>query len=96
MGEAGGLGFRLVVAPVAGRIRHLPPVRFAEGDEWVSAGQPVAFVEQGSVAIEVCSPIEARVAGILVRDGEPVAPGQPLVWLEAAPLPVEHAAGAER
>jgi hypothetical protein len=30
----------------------------------------------------VKSPIEARVAGMLVRDGEPVQPGQPLVWLD--------------
>lgn len=82
VGEVGGLGFRLLVSPAAGRVRHLPPIRFHGGDEWVSPGQPVALVEQGSVAVEVRSPIEARVAGILVRDGEPVAPGQPLVWLD--------------
>jgi biotin carboxyl carrier protein len=41
-------------------------------------------VEQGSAAIEVKSPIEAMVAGMLVRDGEPVQPGQPLVWLDEA------------
>jgi biotin carboxyl carrier protein len=83
MGEsAGGFGFFLVVSPAAGRLRHLPPAHFHEGDEWVSAGQPVAMVEQGSAVIEVKSPIEARVAGVLVRDGEPVQPGQPLVWLE--------------
>jgi biotin carboxyl carrier protein len=80
--SAGGFGFFLVVSPAAGRIRHLPPARFHEGDEWVSAGQAVAVVEQGSQSIEVKSPFEARVAGILVRDGEPVLPGQPLVWLE--------------
>jgi biotin carboxyl carrier protein len=31
----------------------------------------------------VKSPFDAIVAGILVRDGEPVQPGQPLVWLES-------------
>lgn len=82
MGEPGGFGFRLVVAPVAGRLRHLPPAGFEDGQEWVSAGQPVAVVEQGSVAVEVRSPVEGRVAGVLVRDGEPVAAGQPLVWLD--------------
>jgi biotin carboxyl carrier protein len=82
MGESGGFGFRLLVSPVAGRVRHLPPARFEDGEEWVSAGQPVAVVEQGSTAIQIISPVEARVAGILVRDGEPVAPGQPVVWLD--------------
>ena len=85
MGESGGFAFRLVVSPTAGRMRHLPPVDFHEGMEWVTAGQPVAVIEQGSKSIEVCSPIDARVAGILVRDGEPVAPGQPLVWLDPTP-----------
>jgi multidrug efflux pump subunit AcrA (membrane-fusion protein) len=42
-------------------------------------------VEQGRESLEVRSPIDARVSGILVRDGEPVALGQPLVWLEEAP-----------
>ncbi|TMK83603.1 MAG: acetyl-CoA carboxylase biotin carboxyl carrier protein subunit [Actinobacteria bacterium] len=83
MGEsAAGFGFLLVVSPAAGRLRRLPTARFHEGDEWVSPGQAVALVEQGSNLIEVKSPFEARVAGVLVRDGEPVQPGQPLVWLE--------------
>jgi biotin carboxyl carrier protein len=85
MGEPGGFGFRLLVSPAAGRIRHLPPSRFHDGHEWVASGQPVVLVEQGSVAIEVKSPMDARVAGILVRDGEPVQPGQPLVWLDEGP-----------
>jgi biotin carboxyl carrier protein len=84
-GESVGLGVRLLVSPGAGRLRHLPPVEFHDGAEWVTAGQAVAVVEQGRVAIEVRSPIDARVAGILVRDGEPVALGQPLVWLEEVP-----------
>ena len=84
-GESVGLAVRLLVSPGAGRLRHLPPVEFHDGAEWVSAGQAVALVEQGRATIEVVSPIDARVAGILVRDGEPVAQGQPLVWLEEAP-----------
>jgi biotin carboxyl carrier protein len=88
LGEsAGGFGFRLIVSPVAGRLRHLPPARFVEGEEWVGAGQPVALVEQGTTTIEVRSPIDGRVAGVLVRDGEPVHPGQPLVWLMPGSAP---------
>lgn len=84
LGEsAGGFGFFLVISPAAGRMRHLPPIHFREGQEWVAAGQPVAVIEQGTVSIEVKSPFDAIVAGILVRDGEPVQPGQPLVWLES-------------
>jgi biotin carboxyl carrier protein len=86
MGEAGGgFGFRLLVSPAAGRVRHLPPVRFDGGVELVSRDQVVAVIEQGSTSVEVRAPVEARVAGILVRDGEPVAPGQPLVWLDVVP-----------
>ena len=88
IGEAGGgFGFLLLVSPTSGRMRHLPPEGFEGGVEWVAAGQAVALVEQGSVSVEVRSPVDARVAGILVRDGEPVAPGQPLVWLDEAPRP---------
>ncbi len=85
MGEGGGLGVRLVVSPGPGRVRHVPPVHFQDGQEWVAAGQVLAIVEQGPDRVEVRSPIDARVAGILVRDGEPVVPGQPLVWLDEAP-----------
>jgi biotin carboxyl carrier protein len=82
IGESATLGFRLVVSPAAGRLRHLPPARFHEGEEWVSPGQPLARVHRGSVTVEVCSPVGGRMAGILARDGEPVVPGQPLVWVE--------------
>jgi biotin carboxyl carrier protein len=91
VGEPGGFGFRLVVAPAAGRIRHLPPAEFHDGYEWVSAGQPMALVEQGSVAVEVIAPASARVAGVLVRDGEPVLKGQPVVWLDESPGRPERA-----
>lgn len=90
MGESAELGqggMRLVVAPAAGRLRHLPATRFHQGDEWVSLGQPIAQVEKGSALIDVVAPIEARLAGVLVRDGEPVAKGQPLVWLEGTARP---------
>ncbi len=85
IGERGSYGFRLVVAPIAGRMRHLPPERFDGGEEWVSPGQPVALIDNGKNVVPVQSPIEGRLAGVLVRDGEPVLRGQPLVWLDQAP-----------
>ncbi len=87
VGESLGLAVRLVVSPTGGRLRLLPPARFHDGDEWVSAGQAIALVENGPVVHEVRAPSEARVAGVLVRDGEPVAPGQPLVWLDETAQP---------
>jgi biotin carboxyl carrier protein len=87
LGETGGFGFRVIVAPATGKMRHLPPAHFHDGDEWVSAGQDVAVIEQGDVEIPVVSPVDGKVAGVLVRDGEPVLKGQPVVWL------TEHAQG---
>jgi acetyl-CoA carboxylase biotin carboxyl carrier protein len=66
-------------------MRHLPPAEFHDGGEWITAGQAVAVIEMGNVSVEVESPVDGRVAGILVRDGEPVLRGQPLVWLDASP-----------
>ncbi len=86
-GESLGLAIRMVVSPSGGRLRLLPPSRFHDGEEWVSAGQTIAIVENGPVIHEVRAQHEARVAGVLVRDGEPVAPGQPLVWLDETAVP---------
>ena len=47
MGEPGGFGFRLLVSPSAGRIKHLPLPGSMTGYEWVSRGQAVVLVEQG-------------------------------------------------
>jgi len=87
MGESFGLPVRLVVSPAGGRLRLLPPARFHDGHEWVVAGQAIAIVESGPVSHEVRAQRAARVSGVLVRDGEPVAPGQPLVWLDETVRP---------
>ena len=92
MGDTGGFGFRVIVAPATGKMRHLPPAHFHEGDEMVAAGQDVAVIEQGEREILVVSPVAGRIAGVLVRDGEPVLKGQPIVWLYEQPGP----RGAER
>ena len=87
VGESLGLPVRLVISPAGGRLRLLPPSRFHDGREWVTAGQVIALVENGAVTHEVHSPSDALVAGVLVREGEPVAPGQPLVWLDETAKP---------
>jgi biotin carboxyl carrier protein len=82
VGESVGLPMRLVISPAAGRLRLLPPSEFQDGDEWVTGGQAIAEVSNGPVVHTVTAPHDARVAGVMVRDGEPVAQGQPLVWLD--------------
>jgi biotin carboxyl carrier protein len=82
VGESVGLPMRLVISPGAGRLRLLPASEFEGGDEWVTAGQAIAEVSNGPVVHTVTAPHDARVAGVMVRDGEPVAQGQPLVWLD--------------
>jgi biotin carboxyl carrier protein len=81
-GESVGLPMRLVVSPIAGRLRLLPPAQFHAGSEWVTRGQALAEVSNGPAVHQVLAPHDARVAGIMVGDGEPVAQGQPLVWLD--------------
>jgi biotin carboxyl carrier protein len=96
VGESVGLPMRLVVSPSSGRLRLLPAARFQEGDEWVTAGQAIAEVSNGPVVHTVAAPHDARVAGVMVRDGEPVAQGQPIVWLdETARRPRERGAKGE-
>jgi biotin carboxyl carrier protein len=87
MGESLGLPVRLVVSPAGGRLRLMPPAQFHDGHEWVLAGQALAVVESGQATHEVRATRAARIAGVLVRDGEPVAPGQPLVWLDETVRP---------
>ena len=95
-GESVGLPMRLVVSPASGRLRLLPAAQFQDGHEWVSAGQAVAEVSNGPEVHSVVAPHDARVAGVMVRDGEPVAQGQPLLWLdETARRPPAPQAGGE-
>ncbi len=103
MGESLGLPVRLVVAPAGGRLRLMPPAQFHDGQEWVLAGQTLAVVESAQATHQVRATRAARIAGVLVRDGEPVAPGQPLVWLDETVRPpreltadADDAAGAAR
>jgi biotin carboxyl carrier protein len=95
-GESIGLPMRLVVSPAPGRLRLLPAAQFHDGHEWVSAGQAVAEVTNGPEVHAVLAPHDARVAGVMVREGEPVAQGQPLLWLdETARRPTEPGSKGE-
>jgi biotin carboxyl carrier protein len=81
-GEQAVLPITVMVSPVAGRLRILPPRRFVDGREHVEAGQPVLVIEMGDRSEEIVSPVRGRFGGVLGREGEPVTPGQPVAWVE--------------
>jgi biotin carboxyl carrier protein len=83
-GEQPHLPITLLVAPNAGRLRILPPRRFAADGEWVEAGQAVVRIERGSHEDLVVSPARGRLGGVLGQDGEPVKAGQAVAWMEPA------------
>jgi biotin carboxyl carrier protein len=72
----------VVVSPGAGRIRLLPPLRFAEGHELVEAGQAVARLIHGDRETEIVAPVSGRVSSVMALDGEPVIAGQPVMAIE--------------
>jgi hypothetical protein len=73
---------RVVVAPGPGRVRLLPPLRFADGRELVERGQPLARLVQGSREIDIVSPVGGRVSSVMALDGEPLVAGQAVMAIE--------------
>ncbi len=77
-------GLRVVVAPVTGRIRMLPPQDFRGGREAVGLGQAVAIIDSGGGETAVTVPVEGVLDGLLVHEGEPVRTGQALFVVRQA------------
>ena len=73
---------RVIVAPGPGRVRLLPPRRFADGRELVERGQPVARLVQGDRVIDIVSPVGGLVSSVMAIDGEPLVAGQPVMAIE--------------
>lgn len=65
----------LVVAPISGRF-HV-----AELPLRIEAGTVIGRVSQIRQTRDVVSPFAGETRRVLVEDGHPVSPGQPLVWL---------------
>jgi biotin carboxyl carrier protein len=74
---------RIVVATSHGRIVVPLAESFTTEGEVVRAGQLLARVEATERSTDVHAPCDAWVLGYLVRDGERVSPGMPLVHLRA-------------
>jgi hypothetical protein len=82
-GERTDIPIQLLVTPVAGRLKILPPERFWGGHEMVEVGQAIAIVELGDRTEHlVRSPVRGRLGAVLGRDGELVTPGQAVAWVE--------------
>lgn len=73
----------LMVAPVPGRVRVLPPRHFRGGREWIEHGEAVARIEHEGRSDAILAPVSGAMGGVLTRDGEPVKAGQPVAWMEA-------------
>ena len=56
-----------------------------EVGEVVLAGDRLLELQAVGVTVDVPAPVEGTLRGPLVREGEAVAPGQILAWIEASP-----------
>jgi hypothetical protein len=82
-GERTDIPIHVLITPVGGRLRILPPERFWGGHELVEEGQTVAVVELSDrTEHPVCSTVRGRLGAVLGRDGELVTPGQAVAWVE--------------
>jgi [acyl-carrier-protein] S-malonyltransferase len=79
--------WRLLVAPIKGTFTREVDVRRESGDT-VAAGEVVAKVASLRDEVEVTAPHGGIVVEWLAEEGDPVAPGQPLVRLHPAGNPV--------
>jgi biotin carboxyl carrier protein len=72
---------RLIVAPVGGRFRMLPPEVITAEGEVVSVGQAIGVVERPTDEVPVLSRYQGFLMGMLALPGERVRPSQPVAWL---------------
>jgi hypothetical protein len=72
---------RLIVAPVGGRFRALPPAGVTAEGEVVGVGQAIGVVERPTDEVPVLSTHEGFLMGMLALPGERVRPSQPVAWL---------------
>ena len=75
--------WRLVVAPAKGTVQF---ASVAAGSQ-VDAGSEIAVVETLRDTYPVVAPHGGQVIEWLVEDGDPVAPGQPLLRLHPVEVP---------
>lgn len=72
---------RLVIAPCSGRFHPLPPDIFTTEGEWAREGQHLAEIRTDEGPVPVVSFSAGWVMGLLCVPGQPVAAGDPLLWI---------------
>lgn len=72
---------RIVVSPEHGRLVVGFPRTFTTEGEVVRAGEVIAVVESNPRSVEVTAPCDAWVLAYLLRDGDRVGKGVPIVHL---------------
>ena len=78
-------GQRYITSPLVGTFysRSSPTANsFVQVDQWIEEGKVVAIVEAMKVMNEVQSKVRGRVIEVLIRDGQPVEYGTPLLVIE--------------
>ena len=79
----GELPDRIVVSTAHGRVRLTEPAAFTTEGEFVRVGSVIARVESDGRDVDVCAPCDAWVVDFLVREGQRVKPGVPIVHLRS-------------
>jgi biotin carboxyl carrier protein len=78
-----GLPDRIVVSPGYGRVRIDAPKTFTVEGEFVRTGHVIACLHSDGRVVDVPAPCDGWVVDYLVRDGQRVEPGAPIVHLRA-------------
>ena len=78
-----GLPDRFVVSPGYGRVKIDMPKTFTTEGELVRTGHVIACLHSDGRIVNVCAPCDAWIVDYLVRDGQRVEPGAPIVHLRA-------------
>jgi len=72
---------RIVVSPAHGRVHLAKPQSFTAEGEFVRTGAILARLQSDGRDVNVVAPHDAWIVDFLVRDGQRVQPGVPIVHL---------------
>ncbi|HVE75989.1 MAG TPA: hypothetical protein VND22_04375 [Actinomycetota bacterium] len=82
LSEAATIDERIVVAPCEGRFRFLPAEHFTAEGEYVIEGQVIGVVvSTNGKEVDVVTPFSGWVMDFMIKDGWPVVPSEPILWL---------------
>jgi biotin carboxyl carrier protein len=87
-GEVLHVQYRVIVAPGSGVFRsaHVGAGGVRSG-EHIAVASTVGMVTNRNQSVNVTSPFDGALVGMLARDGERVREGSPIAWLECSDVP---------